>query len=588
MSASELGLHLRKNPSAREFLFQREMVDPLKRSASFIFVSKNNAVMRNNFFESSFIEKLHVPGADWSRLHSVFLNHETGRLPIGRVENVRTENEELKGDVIFDDDPESDLVFKKVCSGSIRGCSIGYRPLEVEVQEKKDGPDEIIIKRFEIYELSVTGLNADKGAILGRSINHENIIVEEKLKMMEVNTQEIVAKERMRTHEIMTVADKYQEGELGKRFIQEGRGVEELKSLILERISQERPMDTMVGLTDKEIRQFSISRAIKAVLSNDWEKDASFEREVSQAAQKIYNREYKGNFTIPNEVLFRRDLMTNIPGGGQELVPTDYQEHHYIDILRNKMLMTQWCKLVTGLGPNISIPRKTGSGNTQWLAEGEAVNESNMSFDQVTLTPKTVSSAGAYSRLMFMQGNPSVDGLVMADIADNIALELDRAVIHGSGTQGQPKGILLHDITTVDALDGEEGPKQYGWKSIVDFETKIENLNAAVSNMAYLLSPKVKGVLKSRPKIPGHPTFLLDADGTMNGYRVESTRQIPDNTILFGDFSQVLVGLFSGLDILVDPYKKSSSGGVCIFAFQSCDVAIRHSVAFSKNKIPFV
>jgi hypothetical protein len=41
--------------------------------------------------------------------------------------------------------------------------------------------------------------------------------------------------------------------------------------------------------------------------------------------------------------------------------------------------------------------------------------------------------------------------------------------------------------------------------------------------------------------------------------------------------------MYGGLDITVDPYALSTSGGVRIVALQNVDVAVRHAVSFCKS-----
>ena len=51
--------------------------------------------------------------------------------------------------------------------------------------------------------------------------------------------------------------------------------------------------------------------------------------------------------------------------------------------------------------------------------------------------------------------------------------------------------------------------------------------------------------------------------------------------MLFGDFSQLITGLWGGLDIMIDPYTNADSGGIVIRAFQSVDVGVRYAQSFS-------
>ncbi|MEI8647408.1 phage major capsid protein [Paraglaciecola sp. Hal342] len=70
-------------------------------------------------------------------------------------------------------------------------------------------------------------------------------------------------------------------------------------------------------------------------------------------------------------------------------------------------------------------------------------------------------------------------------------------------------------------------------------------------------------------------------DGRINGYPVATTTQMPVNSILSGDFSQLMVGMWGALDVVPDKATKASSGGLVMRMFQDMDVAARHAQAFT-------
>ncbi len=255
---------------------------------------------------------------------------------------------------------------------------------------------------------------------------------------------------------------------------------------------------------------------------------------------------------------------------------------NFIDILRNKLIIARLGgQVLTGLSGNVAIPKQTGTATAYWVIEGEDTTESELTIGMMNLSPKTVSGATAYTRQMLLQGNPSIENLVMLDLATNIALAIDKAAISGTGTNGQPLGIL--NTTGVNAVNCATSNGGLNWKNTVDFETKTAAGNADVNNMNYIAGAGVTGILKTTEKTPNSGKFLLE-DGQVNGYNFSRTNQVDANTMLFGDFSQMITGLWGGLDIMIDPYTKAASGGVVIRAFQSLDIGLRHAQAFSASK----
>ena len=65
----------------------------------------------------------------------------------------------------------------------------------------------------------------------------------------------------------------------------------------------------------------------------------------------------------------------------------------------------------------------------------------------------------------------------------------------------------------------------------------------------------------------------------MNGYNVKVSNQVGANTILFGDFSQLIIAMWGGLDIVTN--RLNTTGGYSISGFQSVDFGVRHAESFS-------
>jgi HK97 family phage major capsid protein len=111
-------------------------------------------------------------------------------------------------------------------------------------------------------------------------------------------------------------------------------------------------------------------------------------------------------------------------------------------------------------------------------------------------------------------------------------------------------------------------------------ETKVAEDNALRGNLAYIMNSSMVGALKTTEKATGTAQFVVEPGGTVNGYRAIVSNQAASGDAYFGNFDDLLVGFWSGLDILVDPYAGATSGNVRIIAMQTCDVAVRHAVSF--------
>jgi len=149
------------------------LIDEEQRKIPFILISKNNEGERTDWWTGEkYIERLDVTGANTERLKTFFKDHDRGvDSAIGRVENVRVENGELKADVIFGSSPEAEAIFEKYRDGILTDVSIGYLVNTVTIEERKDEPDIVTITDFDVLELSAVGIGFDQGATVGRQHN---------------------------------------------------------------------------------------------------------------------------------------------------------------------------------------------------------------------------------------------------------------------------------------------------------------------------------------------------------------------------------------------------------------------------------
>ncbi|MCE8002156.1 phage major capsid protein [Billgrantia ethanolica] len=294
------------------------------------------------------------------------------------------------------------------------------------------------------------------------------------------------------------------------------------------------------------------------------------EREYAQEAERRSGRKAQGAF-VPLAALETRANTTTTAG---EIVPTDHRADQYIPALRNRLLARQLgVRVLSGLSGNVSIP-KHGSGlATGWVTEGNPVPEGEMAFDEVTLTPKHVGGKTEMSRQLIQQSSPDIEQLVRGDLSALIAQQLDRAILRGAGSAGEPQGII--GATGVQTAD-----MPATWAEVLALAEllELENLEGA----HWLAAPGVKTTLASTEKVAGSGSGFLLQNGMMDDRPFRSTNQMPAETLLFGDFSHVLLGIWSEIDILVNPYAEPaySRGGVQVRAMATCDVALRYPQGF--------
>lgn len=337
-----------------------------------------------------------------------------------------------------------------------------------------------------------------------------------------------------------------------------------------------------LGLSTAEIDRYSILRAINAVANQDW-KNAGFERETHLAMQRVHGEsEREGSFYIPTDLLATRDLTAGSGTGGGYLVGTDNLGGSFIDQLRNRMVCAQMgATIMPGLHGNITVPKQTGANTAYWLAtEATAITEGNMTLGQLSMTPKNVGAYQEISRQLMLQSSPAADMLVMNDLAKVVALAIDSAAISGTGASGQPFG-----ITNTAGIGGVVGTS-LAYAGILEFQTDVASSNALIAGdkVGYVTTPSVAALLSARQRFTSTDTPLWEGtmyEGRMAGCKAMSTAQMAAGTMLFGDWSQLIIGEWGVLEIAVNPYTNFQAGIIGVRAIQTVDVGVRVPGAFS-------
>jgi len=537
-----------------------------------------------------------MDSADLSRLNDgapLLFNHDPNRV-VGVVERAWVDGEKKRGyaKVRFSRNSFAQEILADVRDNILRGISFGY---SIDKMEERSG--DFVATRWSPYEVSVVSIPADPTIGIGRSLNDETVIQAalaasptpepemENTPDLEVIRSKAAEAERTRIAAINALGDKHQMQDLARELIEGGRTVDEARAAVLEKLGSqpvEQPIRSAditsndVGLSDKETRSFSFARALN-YLANPSDasarRAAEFEIEVGKAAAQKYERASNG-IVIPNEVL-RRDLVVGTPTAGGNLVADELLSGSFIDLLRNRLAMAQaGVTMLTGLQGNISIPRQTSAATAYWVGENGSPTESQQAIDQVNMTPKTVGAFVDYSRRLLLQSSIDVEGMIRNDLARVIALELDRAAIYGTGSSNQPLGLV--NTTGI----GSQTITTYGtFEEYIGMETDVASANADAGSLRYIINAAARGALKSTEKATNTGMFVFE-DNEINGYPVIVSNQLLNNDALFGDFSMMIMGMWSGLDLTVDPYAGATAGTVRVIALQDVDIAIKQPVAF--------
>lgn len=569
---------------------------------------------------------------------AVLVNHDWDD-QVGVVESASIDTDRRGRAVVrFGRSEKASEIFQDIVDGIRRHVSVGYRIMDAKLSETRDeGETDVYrITRWEPYEISIVSVPADPTVGIGRSaenpqeegqqtrtqtattekpvqatkdIRMEKILrnakgdlvralvdadgnIEKELEVIErAGDAQRLAEQAVqkRAADIMAMGEKYKCDALARKAVIDGTTVEQFRAIALDHLNNQggrsaalsENTDSKIGLTEKEQRQYSIFNVVRA-LSNPGDRKlqeaAAFELECSRAAEDKFGRSAKG-VLVPEDVLASRAFnaggAANTPSGSQSgnvLVDTTFMGGSFIDMLRNRTTIMRMGTVMGGLVGNVDIPRQTGGATAYWVGEGQDATEGTPTLGQLSLSAKTVAAYVDITRRLMMQSSLDAEGIVRRDLLNAIGQSIDFAGYYGSGTDNQPRG--LKNYNGINAKDFAATNPTFA--ELVEMESLIAADNADIGQMGYVMNAAMRGHCKTTAKFgSGTESTIWEPGNTVNGYRTEITNQLAAGDVFFGNFSDLIIGMWGGLDLTVDTSSLSKSGGTRIVVFQDVDFVLR-------------
>lgn len=377
-------------------------------------------------------------------------------------------------------------------------------------------------------------------------------------------------------------------------------------------VADEGRQDPKIGMTDKEIREYSISEAILRWMDGTFKGTKYEEASNAQRARFPSAKAKTDRFAVPWDVVAapirgydalreqRADLTGTLAGvhgsgtGGGAIGQT-HRPDLFIDLLRTQaQVVAMGATVLDGLVGNVTIPKLTAAASYGWIDADDysGSDESSMTIGSVTGVIKTVRARQDIRRHLLMQGTPAVDAMVSRELALRLGIAVDAGALVTDGTAFDPTGIL-NQGSIGDVSHGPNGGEP-SWATTVALWSDVAQSDAAFGALGYLTSPKVAGKLMTvGRKATGDTSsfgFVWDNNSVM-GYPARHSTNVPDNltkgagtnlsAAIFGNWNDLIIFLWGMLEVKPDPYTLGDSDGLILRAFQSADVAVRHPESFS-------
>jgi HK97 family phage major capsid protein len=607
--------------------WDKRSIDEEKRTVELSFASEETLVPRSDPYEGRYYEKLGLREGEMdlefigSGRAPLLLDHDRSQM-IGKVISVGVSGGRARALVKVSRSAMGNEVWNDIIDGIRENVSVGYYVKSFVEEGREDDVPILRANDWYPFEISMVSVPADMSVGVGRSevqpeevkteteieekqeiaenLHERSIEMADENKVNEIDVdavkREAAKEEKARVREISKLGAKHDMADKAEEAIENGESIDAFRKFVLDNMqfksdrSNPQPQvreQADLGLTDKEAQRFSIVKAIRlAANPNDARirKEASFEEAVTHEAaeylKQATGRSAKG-IVIPTDIL-KRDLTAGGTGTGAELVGTDHLGGSFIDALRRRtVVMGLGTQMLTNLQGDVSIPKQTGVSTASFIdPENSASSNQDTAFTtgEVNLVPRTLGANIGFSRQLMMQSDPSVEALVQNDLARQIAIAIDNAAFYGTNANGQPQGI----IQVAEALTDYSQNGSPTYQNVIDLEAAVRADDVEGTGV-YVTNATVRGRLKGQSVDTGSGIFVCSPDDMVNGHSLVVTNHIPTtlNDLFYGVFEHLVIGMWGGLDLIVDPYTGATSGAVRITALQSIDIKQRHSEAFS-------
>ena len=329
----------------------------------------------------------------------------------------------------------------------------------------------------------------------------------------------------------------------------------------------------------KEVRNFSFFKAVNDFTNGKLD---GVEREMHEEAvneARSAGRSING-LGIPSFMLESRADVTQ---GLSAIAPTNVLG--FADAMREASVFDKvGANILTGLSANTTIP-VAGASSVEWEGEVDAAADGGAQFGKVELTPTRLASYVNISKQLLLQNGAAAEQAIIRDLGRATAQKMDEAIFKTAGAAATAAPLSLGELATSTISQASFSNLASIMLDFVNAEAKIAEVGGLQGNLAYVAHPALMAELKQSAQVAavnagmqgslinGYPTFFT------NGCTKTGSASAD---FFFGDFSKLYMGMFGGLDIMVDPYSVAINGQTRLVLNQYMDWGVSDGAGFVK------
>ena len=336
------------------------------------------------------------------------------------------------------------------------------------------------------------------------------------------------------------------------------KSIDEINAQIEEVEKENRNIQKNTIITEnKEIRTMSLIKMINAVVEG-----RNFTEDEAKAIAEA-RADFAKSGISPKGQIALRTIAATVDGQGKENVAED--KWNLEVAVRNNLVATKMgADFVGGLVGDVSIPQYGGS-TVRWKGETETAEDGQGAFTEVTLQPKRLTAVLDVSKQFLIQDSNDAEAMLIRDLAAAVAEKLDKTIFGAeSGDSNKPAGLF-------EGVEAEKALTEVTYDDVLTLEETVELANG--SNYMFIVNPKVKFALKGTQMANGLQMVFNGSE--IDGYKTISSNSVVDKGMICMDPRELVIGQWSGYDLVVDNYTKAADGQVRLVINAYFDAKVR-------------
>ena len=539
------------------------------KTISFLALSHNNLHKRYSFFGDEYYLSVDLSGVKFEAT-TLYLDHDVSfENAIGKIIDTKLDDKGFKVIVQFNDEvSQSREAYAKFKAGFSDSVSVGFKNYELKECEPIDGIEHFEIKNGVINELSAVWQGADPNAKVANFAKEQ-----EKPKAQEQEIQkedekiELKVEKKDETREIIELAEILGKQNEALDAIKNKMSFSEFSSKIKEQQQKTNDIKEFNIMRRENTQEFSLANIIKNA-GNASTADLGFE------VENYFNKS-NGRFVLPPDfgARFNDSITTTTQGAGA--IATDFRNDLLIEEVKKESPFLSECSWLEGLTQRTEIPRNNSNITADFVEEGQSRDSQNLAFDKIILEPHTLLAPVRITRTMMNMSAFGLESFAYKAMKFAIRRKLEEVILYGKGVV---KGIF--ETSGVPSIASYLAAPNL--EKTLSFGDTLENNNGNIENAKFALKNSDVSKLKATARGMSNEKMLIEELGNLQGYPYFTTQLIKSGDVVFGDFKDIFIGSFKGIELLT---HNERGGDIILELYLDVDakLALEKSFVISKT-----